>query len=186
MVGGIKEGWEVIEDAIRDTSSSPAYFLGNTIKGKAPLHLPRLLSIFLILIKIVIVDKKKLEKLRNFFQLTKWANAQGEIHEDDFTVLQSLSFIQSFLLYPCVTVAVHCMRRCRVERHMIECARFEKHDKDLQYDINNTFPRFVKYVEKFQFPTNPEEVTDGNWSLSIANWVQKCWLPFMLHFFVTS
>ena len=45
---------------------------------------------------------------------------------------------------------------------MIECARTEKQDKDLQFDINNTFPKFIKYVEKFQFPSKPEEVTDGN------------------------
>ena len=104
----------------------------------------------------------KLEKLRNFFQLNECSTPQGEIHEDDFTELRSLPFIQSFILYPCVTVAVHCMRRCRIERHMIESARNAKQDEDLDYDINNTFPRFVRYVEKFHFPTKPEEVTDIN------------------------
>ena len=104
MIGGIKQDWEVIEEAIRDTASSPAYFLGNLVKGKAPLHIPRLLSIFLILIKFVVVDEMKLEKLRNFFQLNECSTPQGEIHEDDFTELRSLPFIQSFILYPCVTV----------------------------------------------------------------------------------
>ena len=78
---------------------SASYFLGSKDKGKSPLHFFSSLSIFLILLKFLVIVKKNLEQLHMYLQNTEWPTQQGETHEDNFLVLQSLSVIQSFLLY---------------------------------------------------------------------------------------
>ena len=86
MIGGIKEDWEVIEQAIRDTTASPAYFLGIKDQGKAPTHLSKSLSIVLVLLKFLVIDKTNLEQMRMLFQNTEWTTEQGETFKDDFSV----------------------------------------------------------------------------------------------------
>ena len=161
IIDGVKEEWSVIKTAIQNTNKTPATLLGyKEGKGRAPLHLARSFSIFLTLLKFIVIDEKNLAELMTYFDQTEWERRQGEILSDDLPQFRTVSFIYSFICFPTIMVAEHCTKRCVIERYMLEKARRTKEDEDLAYDIKHTYPRFDKFFPKMKLPTKNEHATD--------------------------
>ena len=129
-------------------------------RGKAPLHLARSFSIFLTVLKFQVVDEKNLADLRTYFDQSEWKTPQGEILPDDLPVFCTVPFIYSFICFPTLMVADHCIQKCVIEKYMLELARRTKNNDNLAFDITHTYPRFVKFVSDMKLPTKKEHATD--------------------------
>ena len=160
IIDGVKEEWKVIKAAINKTTSLTSYMMGYSDKGKPPSNIARTFTIFLCLLKFLVVDEKNLTELRKYFQLNEWQTEQGNILSDDLPIFRSLPFIQAYVLHPTIVVTDHCIQRCIVEKKIIEVCRSTKGSKNLEADLNNCFPRFEKFVEELGLPEHKVVATD--------------------------